>query len=118
MTCGTVTLRVIRGTVPATFVADDGTQATTTLDEGNALTFDPETISFSAPSTNPTAVAVVINNQEIAVGPGTLVTPGEEDRLLGIPTSLAIALITLLAAVVIAALGYLGARAWRSRLNP
>ena len=67
ITCGSVTLDVVSGTVEVTFVADDGTLATTSLDEGNGLTFDSETITFTAPPTNTKAAVVVIEEQEISI---------------------------------------------------
>ena len=54
VTCGSVTIKVIEGMVEVTFVADDGTEATASLGEGNELTFDAETSAFEAPPQIPT----------------------------------------------------------------
>jgi len=72
VTCGSVITKVISGTVEIEFEATDGTIATTTLDEGNELEFDPDSITFIAPESNPDPVIVVVDGVEISV------TPGEE----------------------------------------
>ncbi|MDH3500101.1 MAG: hypothetical protein OEM97_08270, partial [Acidimicrobiia bacterium] len=70
VTCGSVTVDVIRGTVETTFTASDGTLASTSLGGGNSVTFEPETATFTAPPTNPDPVVVTVGGQEISVSPG------------------------------------------------
>ena len=70
VTCGSVTIKVIAGMVEVTFVADDGTKATTSLGEGNELTFDAKTVVFEAPSTNPDTIVVQVEDGQISVAPG------------------------------------------------
>jgi len=72
VTCSSVITKVISGTVEVEFEATDGTIATTTLDEGNELEFDPDSITFIAPESNADPVIVVVDGVEISV------TPGEE----------------------------------------
>ena len=70
VTCSSVTLDVISGTVEITLVATDGTPATTTLSGGNSLTFEPETAVITAPASNPDPVVVVVDGREITIEPG------------------------------------------------
>ena len=70
VTCGSVTIKVIEGMVEVTFVGDSGTEATTSLGEGNELTFDPETLAFEAPAANPDAIVVQVEDEQISVAPG------------------------------------------------
>ena len=70
VTCSSVAIEVIAGTVEITFVADDGTRATVSLGEGNSLTFDSEMITFTAPAGNRDTVVVVVAGQQIPVSPG------------------------------------------------
>jgi len=73
ITCGSATIEVINGTVEAEFFADSGTVATTTLDVGNSLIFDPETITFTAPSTNISTVIILVEEEEFFLNPGETV---------------------------------------------
>ncbi|PQP35456.1 hypothetical protein C6A37_02395 [Desulfobacteraceae bacterium SEEP-SAG9] len=69
-TCGSVKIEVISGPVKISFVADDGTTATTTLDAGNILTFEPETLIITAPDTNTENAVIVVDGKEFAIEPG------------------------------------------------
>ncbi|MCH8290829.1 T9SS type A sorting domain-containing protein [Candidatus Poribacteria bacterium] len=60
VTCGSVTVEVIHGTVEVTLVPDEGLPATTSLNEGNSLTFEPTTFTITAPPTNVDTVKVVV----------------------------------------------------------
>lgn len=70
VTCSSVEIIVITGTVETTFVAADGTPATTSLDQGNSLIFDPTTFTITAPSTNPDPVIVLIQGVEVFLEAG------------------------------------------------
>ena len=73
VTCGSVTVDVVRGTVEIVFAATDGTLATTSLAEGNSVTFEPETATFTAPPENLDPVVITIDGKEISVSPGETV---------------------------------------------
>jgi probable HAF family extracellular repeat protein len=70
VTCGSVSMQVVSGPVQATFLADDGTVATSDVNEGNSLTFEPTTNTFSAPSTNVETVIVLIDGTPLPLDPG------------------------------------------------
>ena len=70
VTCGSVTIEVIEGIVEITFVADDGTEATTSLGEGNELTFDTEAVTFDAPATNADTIVIMVEDKQISVASG------------------------------------------------
>jgi len=65
LTCGSVIIQVISGTVDVEFVADDGTIVTTTLSIGDDVTFEPETVTIVNDGLNP--VTVIIDGEEIIV---------------------------------------------------
>ncbi len=77
--CGSVTITVITGAVPVTFVgfgSNTGIDGTATITAGNGITFEPATFSFTAPATNTTTITVMINGQALPVAPGqTTSTP-------------------------------------------
>jgi uncharacterized protein YjbI with pentapeptide repeats len=70
VTCGSVTTEVLSGVVEIFFTGTGGAEATTTLSEGNTLTFEPTTFTFSAPDTNDEPAIVIVEGGEIAVAPG------------------------------------------------
>jgi len=70
VTCGSVEVEVITGPVDISFVADDGTTATTSLDAGNRLMFDPETLTITAPSTNIDDALILVDGEEFSIEPG------------------------------------------------
>ncbi len=70
VTCGSVIVKVISGTVAITFVATDGTIATTDLGAGSQLTFNPATFEITAPDTNTDTVIIVVDGDEISIEPG------------------------------------------------
>ena len=70
VTCGSATIDVINGPVDVAFIGSGGTQATTTLSAGNSITFDQDTFSFSAPSTNVDPVVVIVEGEQITINPG------------------------------------------------
>ncbi|MFY3741999.1 MAG: hypothetical protein HMLIMOIP_002461 [Candidatus Nitrosomirales archaeon] len=74
ITCGSVTAQVISGTIEITFVASDGTQANVSLNQGNAMTFEATTSSFTAPSTNSETVVVTIEGEQFSIAPGQTIT--------------------------------------------
>lgn len=75
VTHGSVILKVLAGTIEATFVADSGQVATTSLVAGNGLTFHPASFTFVAPATNAGTVSVLSGGSEINVEAGTTVRP-------------------------------------------
>ena len=70
VTCGSVETKILYGTVEITFVGDDGTPATTSLDAGNGLAFEPATFTFSAPPTNSDVIVVIVEDEEFSIVPG------------------------------------------------
>ena len=58
------TVEVLRGVVDITVFADDGTVATMSLSEGNTLTFDPTTTTFTADADNDDIVIILIDGGE------------------------------------------------------
>jgi len=61
---------VIRGRADLTLLASDGTPATTSLETGNGLTFDPGAFSITAAPTNTEPVVMAVGGDEISVAPG------------------------------------------------
>jgi hypothetical protein len=72
-THGSLILQVLAGTIEATFMADSGQVATTSLTAGNGLTFEPDSFTFVAPTTNTQTVHVISGGNELTVGPGAAV---------------------------------------------
>jgi hypothetical protein len=70
VTYSSVEIRVINGTVEIVLYASDGTPATTSLNAGNSLIFDPSTLTITVPQTNSEVVVVVVNGKEISLTPG------------------------------------------------
>jgi hypothetical protein len=76
VTHGSVILDVLAGAVEATFLADNGSEATSSLPAGISLTFEPENFTFIAPVENTQPVEIIANGTEISVPPGeTVVAP-------------------------------------------
>ena len=82
VTCGSVTIEVIVGTVEVTFVADDGTRATVDLTEDNSLTFEPASGTITAPATNTDDIVIVVEGTEVTLDPGEQVLLGEDEIAL------------------------------------
>lgn len=84
VTCGSATIDVIDGPVEVIFISSGGTQATATVTQGNSITFDPDTFSFSAPSTNVDPVVVIVEGQQITINPGegTSILSSNKDSFL------------------------------------
>jgi hypothetical protein len=74
-----VTIEVKSGAVTIVFTANDGTQGSGELIEGNIITFEPETVVFTAPATNQTVVVVLFEGAELLVAPGETVKAVEID---------------------------------------
>jgi hypothetical protein len=70
ITCGSVEIEVINGTVEIVLYASDGTSTTTSLDAGNSLIFDPSTFTITVPETNSEVVVVVVQGEKISLSPG------------------------------------------------
>ncbi len=75
VTCGSVTIEVLAGAVEVMFVAEDGTKALANIGQGNELTFDPEAVTFDAPTTNPDTIVVQVENEQISVASGERAQP-------------------------------------------
>jgi len=70
VTCGSIRIDVTNGPVEVTFFGTGGMQATTTLTQGNSLTFSPDEFSFVVPSTNTDAVVIIVDGEQIILEPG------------------------------------------------
>lgn len=70
LTFHSLEVEVVQGTVEITFVVDDGTEAQTSLNEGNCITFEPETCVFTTPESNVDDVVVIVDGGEIILTPG------------------------------------------------
>jgi len=69
--CGSITVTVVSGSVTAEYTVG-GETATVTLDEGESLTFDPDTASFS--TGDDTTVTITIGDQTITIGANQTLT--------------------------------------------
>jgi hypothetical protein len=70
VTCSSVTVTVISGPLSITFFGSDGTEATTSLNEGNTITFNQDDFSFTAPATNIGIVTINVGGIQIMIDPG------------------------------------------------
>jgi len=70
--CSSVTIKVIQGTIDIEFVTS-GAPITTSLDEGEELTFDPRTLEITASPENLEDVIVEIGGEQITISPGQTV---------------------------------------------
>lgn len=70
LTCSSVSIEIIRGSVEIEFIADNGVSAKTVLGAGNYLTFEPITATISIPLNNEQDVIVIINEVEFFIAPG------------------------------------------------
>ncbi len=70
VTCGSVTVAVVSGTLDIVFVADDGRTATVSLNSGNSLQFQPTTFSFAAAATNQETVVVFVDGNQFQIAAG------------------------------------------------
>ena len=61
-------IEVVVGSVDVTFKATDGSTATTTLDAGNDVTFDPD--AFSITNNGTETATIIVNGQEYSIAPG------------------------------------------------
>ncbi len=69
--CGSITVTVVSGSVTAEYTVG-GETATATLDEGDSLTFDPDTASFS--TGDDSEVTITIGDQTITIGANQTIT--------------------------------------------
>jgi uncharacterized delta-60 repeat protein len=67
-------VRVLAGTVGATFVADSGAVIAVNLASGNTLTFEPGTATFHAPATNTQSIEIIWNGTVVTLDPGETIT--------------------------------------------
>ena len=80
VTCSSVIVDAITGTVEVTFIAPNGTVTTASLGAGNSLTLD-NTVTFTvrAPLSNSVSVAIVVNSVPITLLPGSAVSTVDTD---------------------------------------
>lgn len=71
VTCSSVRVHVIKGMIEIVFAGDEGKEATTSLSEGNSLSFEPTTFVIVAPSTNPDTIIVIVDGLELPIEPGS-----------------------------------------------
>ena len=90
LTCGSVTVQVVHGTVDLTYIADNGDRTNITQGGGSRVAFEPSTALLTAPSTNPRPILLVIDGQERTLDPGEDVDlgapPAEEPTPTPVPT--------------------------------
>lgn len=91
VTCGSVIVSVLAGSIEIRFVAADGRIATTSVDAGNGLTFDPATFVVTAPASNPAAIVITVSNNPFTLGPGQSVQLVRDET----PPSLTVANLTV-----------------------
>jgi len=89
VTCGSVTVEVISGTVEVTFVAEDGTPATANLDQGDNITFEPETFAITNNGSSPAEVNIygipyTINPDEVLFYISIDIKPGSEPNSINL----------------------------------
>lgn len=80
VTCGSVHLKTLEGSVDTQFLANDGTISTTTLPSGNSLVFEEYLNSFTAPVTNTEVITVYVAGTPLTVEPGTTETVITDDQ--------------------------------------
>ena len=68
LTCGSVTVQVVHGTVDLTYIADNGDRTNITQGGGSRVAFEPSTALLTAPSTNPRPLVGVGVGSEVPVG--------------------------------------------------
>jgi len=76
ISCASVTIEVVSGSVDVEFFGDDGTTATTTLTEGDNVTFEEDTLIFT--NNGFTQVELIVNGQTIIVDAETSQDIGDE----------------------------------------
>lgn len=81
-TCGSVRTRVISGYVEITHFADDHRTATVTLNEGNAVVFDPTTFTITADPGNDNALEIATEGGVFLLPPGESLTLPPLDHFL------------------------------------
>ena len=74
ISCGSITIEVVSGSVGVTFVGDDGTTVTTTLTMDNKLTFEEDTLILTNNGSTP--VELIVNGQTIILDAGASQTIG------------------------------------------
>ncbi len=79
VTCGSVTVQVLEGTVEITFFGSGGSagiDGMTSLSAGNTITFQPTTFTLTAAPTNTAPVIVIVQGEIFSILPGqTLKVP-------------------------------------------
>ncbi|MGQ0792090.1 MAG: PxKF domain-containing protein [Nitrosopumilaceae archaeon] len=71
VTCGSVIVKTITGEVEVVLIASDGTQASTSIPNGNEITFDPQTSTINANPENTDIIVIMIENTFIPISPGS-----------------------------------------------
>jgi hypothetical protein len=70
VTCGSIEITAVQGTVEVVFTTADGTQVGTSLNQGNSIAFEPQTCTITAPATNVDDIVVIVDGVEIVLSPG------------------------------------------------
>ncbi|MFY9299757.1 MAG: type VI secretion system tube protein Hcp [Candidatus Nitrosotenuis sp.] len=68
LTCSSVGVVAVTGSIDVTFTADDGTTGTATLDAGESVTFEPQT--FTVTNNGDTDVIITVNGNPISIPSG------------------------------------------------
>jgi hypothetical protein len=82
VTCSSVTVTAISGQLSITFYGTSGTQATTVLSQGNSITFNQDTFSFTTPATNTESLIIDVEGTQITVNPGETNTSKPEVSII------------------------------------
>jgi len=93
VTCTSVTIQVISGTVYVEFMGDDGTVATANIGEGNSIKFEPSTMNFFASENNIENVTVNYETIEHRIEPGTIKVVPEFSEMMSFVLVASIALV-------------------------
>ena len=86
VTCGSITIEVVSGSVQVDFVALDGTTGTTTLVAGNSVTFDAATLFITNNGSVP--VVVTVDGEDITIDPGETTVLDVSDPVVTAPADI------------------------------
>jgi type VI secretion system Hcp family effector len=88
LTCSSVDVVAVTGSIDVTFTADDGTTGTTTLDAGESVTFEPQT--FTVTNNGDTEVIITVNGNPIPIPSGSSVNIDTEPPTIIAPADITI----------------------------
>jgi len=84
VTCTSITIQVLSGTIFAEFLPDDVIGVTLDIVEDHSISFDPETLVFTTPITNPDTLVIVVNGEGRLLNPGDTLIISTEDFVDGV----------------------------------